>query len=396
MNQISLKFFSKIRLQAPYRRCYSSSLKSQYPFDLDDTDDKYKELNSFYSDLFTQTTFAPNAQDNTAEKSELDELNEELNSLYTVNVLTPLELQDHVKNDGRFIIRSTSTNPFFNLALEEYVFRNTPLNDGPMQNERLMFYTNDRCVVIGKNQNPWKELYLRNLSQRGYEFLRRHSGGGAVVHDLGNVNYSYLTSRERFKREFFNRQLVQCLNNPDVSMNDRGDLTYKGFKISGSAFKIAQGKSYHHGTMLVESELSEFKGLLKPDSLPGIEWSCNSVESVRSEVCNIGGKVVSSIDHFCSLVSESFRTMMNDQNIPMLFCDETSTLPEIQKASNTLQSNSWKYMTGPKFSVSYNGTTISVEKGVITDSTHHELIGKLFYEFYEQLEEGDEAFQVLL
>ena len=127
MNQISLKFFSKIRLQAPYRRCYSSSLKSQYPFDLDDTDDKYKELNSFYSDLFTQTTFAPNAQDNTAEKSELDELNEELNSLYTVNVLTPLELQDHVKNDGRFIIRSTSTNPFFNLALEEYVFRNTCL-----------------------------------------------------------------------------------------------------------------------------------------------------------------------------------------------------------------------------------------------------------------------------
>lgn len=378
------------------RARFYSSPSGQIPFEIDETDDKYKELNNYYTELFTNPNPSKQINASNTSKSELDELNEELRSLYSVDVLTPAELETKVKSDGRFLIRSTSTNPYFNLALEDYVFRHTPVNERKSGNQRLLFYTNDKCVVIGKNQNPWKELYLRNVKDRGYHFLRRHSGGGAVVHDLGNVNYSYLTTRESFRREFFNQQLVKWLNNDDINLNERGDLTYKGFKISGSAFKIGRGKAYHHGTMLIDSNLDEFRGLLKPDAIPNVEWSCNSVESVRSKVSNIGGKVVSSIDHFCSIVTNEFRVLHEDPEIPMFYCDENSSLPEIEEAMDVLKSEKWQFLSGPKFSVTCNDITIKVDKGVIVESDIPQLVGQPFYKFYDEINENDEIFHQLL
>ncbi|CDO95306.1 unnamed protein product [Kluyveromyces dobzhanskii CBS 2104] len=380
------------------QRLYSA-VSNKVPFELDETDDKYSEFNNFYSELFTskdEPTGACGQHSELNSKSELDELNEELGSMYSIDVLSSAELEKKVKANGRFVFRSTSTNPYFNLALEDYVFRNTPLTENKTGNERILFYTNDKCVVIGKNQNPWKEIFMKNVGRRGYRFVRRHSGGGAVVHDLGNVNYSYLTSRESFRREFFNQQLVQWLDNEDISLNNRGDLTYKDHKISGSAFKIAKGKAYHHGTMLIDSDLAQFKGLLKPDVVPGVTWTCNSVESVRSKVTNIGREALTSIDHFCSLITDQFRALVDDPEIPMLYCDESSSLPEISEAARVLESKEWNFMSGPKFELTCEGVSLKIEKGIIVESDLPELLGSPFYEFYDNLEENDGKFKSLL
>lgn len=388
------RIFFRSRISKNSRRFYSSNSNFS-PFDLDEVDDKYKELNNFYTDLFTQQDVQVSSTEHREVRNEIDEINEELNSIYNVNVLTASELENIVKSKGRFVLRSMATDPFYNLALEDYIFRNTPLNEGKMESERLLFYTNECCVVIGKNQNPWKELYLRDVSKRGYEFIRRFSGGGAVVHDLGNVNYSYLTSRNEFSREFFNRQLVKWLNCEHITLNDRGDLTYQGLKISGSAFKIAKGKSYHHGTMLVNSDLSQFKGLLKPKEFEGVSWDCNSVDSVRSDVTNIDGKVLGSIDEFCNIATDGFRSLMYDKDIPMYCCDETSILPEIEATSEKLRGSDWKYKSGPKFKLSAKQDCFEVEKGLIVRSSRKELIEKPFYEFYQELREDDVLYKYI-
>ncbi|AET38067.1 putative lipoate--protein ligase Ecym_2328 [Eremothecium cymbalariae DBVPG len=351
-----------------------------------------KELNHMYINMFTQNS-TEDSVDST-HLSDLEELNKEINELYSIPVLTPDQLASKVASRGKFIIRSVSTDPFFNLALEDFIFKHTPIHkssqsitdSSTFQHERLLFYVNDKCVVIGKNQNPWKELYLYNLVNRQYEFVRRKSGGGAVVHDLGNVNYSFITSREKFDRAFFNQNIVKWLTHytKDIGMNARGDITLSGKKVSGSAFKIARGKGYHHGTMLVSSELSEFSGLLKPKSIDGIKWECNSVDSVRSPVENLEGKGIDNVDQFCDVLTNGFRCLMQE-DVPLYYCDETSSTTEIHDVIEELKSFKWRYMTGPKFKVHIGNSVIHVDKGLITKSDIPETAGMTFNDFVHNL-----------
>ena len=397
------------------------------PFDIDETDEKYKELNSMYVDMFTGTTpetkqVDPSKRQDptsnvTKQMSEIDELNEELEELYNIRSINgPLttslnskvslsgqELEEVVKSRGKFVLQSRSHNPFFNLAVEDYVFRNTPLDDPSAAkygaarngffNKRLMFYINDKTVVIGKNQTVWQEVYMSELKKRGYNLVRRLSGGGAVVHDLGNVNYSFLTSRKEFDIRYFNSVLVKWLlaYNPDspVEQNKRCDILWSGKKCSGSAFKIARGKAYHHGTMLVDSSLQDFSGLLKPKDEVGVKWDSSSVDSVRSNITNIGLLSPQRFVDLCtSAFQREFATTSNEQ-IPVYYCDENATLNEdISGTMETLMSDEWRFMSGPKFKVYFErgDLSISVEKGYIVDSNMQHLIGIPFREFADDQE----------
>lgn len=411
--KVAVSRFNAIRLPLKYRAFhFSRFIYTQTPFDIEKADDKYKDLNNMYTEMFSETTkkdTAINAEGNSAASlvSELDEVNAELASLCNVsyNILSSTELEEVVSRPGRFIIKSLSNNPFYNLALEEYVFNKTPLPIGgrPFSNERLMFYINDRCVVIGKNQNPWKEVFLEACKAKGYTFVRRRSGGGAVVHDLGNVNYSFLTSRDNFKREYFNEIIVKYLNKyqkklssvPRVGLNERGDITLGNKKVSGSAFKIAKGKSYHHGTMLIHSQLSNFKGLLKPDSIPNVTWDCNSVESVRSDVDNLQGKLLDTTEEFTSIVSEGFRQEFGD-DIPVYYCDERKSVnEELLQTIELLQSFEWRFKSGPKFMVKLGAHQFKVEKGEITESTVENFNSQTFYDFVAELNKCDELYNKL-
>ncbi|SCU80866.1 LAFA_0C01530g1_1 [Lachancea sp. 'fantastica'] len=372
---------------------------SATPFDLelDAQNDKYSELNNMYTTMFTgkdseaTTPSSSGLKTNSSSlESEIDEINAELLDSYSFSpkVLSGKELAEIVKTSGRFMIQSLSRNPYYNLAVEDYVFKNTPVEKGgPFFDERLLFYVNDKCAVIGKNQTPWKELFLQNCKSRGYQYVRRLSGGGAVVHDLGNVNYSYLTSRDAFRREYFNEQIVAWLKEAqpkaNISLNERGDIQLDDYKISGSAFKIAGGKSYHHGTMLVNADLASFRGLLKPAHIDGITWSGGSVDSVRSHVKNIQDAGIKSTTDFIDICTKGFRSIFQE-NVPIYLVDEVETqTEEIMKTAEQLASDEWLYDNGPKFTVTVNDSKFSVEKGLIVDCPSPHMKGERFKNFVD-------------
>lgn len=370
------------------------TLAQQTPFDPDEgDDDKYRSFNNMYVDMFTpkDNLEEPKTVDPAANAvNELDEINQEMNELYNVGYdrLTAPELENVVKSGGKFVLQSLSTDPYYNLALEDYVFRHTPISD-KFSNHRLLFYKNENCVVIGKNQTVWKEVSLNALAQKGYEFIRRLSGGGAVVHDLGNVNYSFVTSRKEFDREFFNKLIVKWLINkyPHMSLelNSRGDITLDGDKVSGSAFKIAKGKAYHHGTMLIQSNLQNFKGLLKPDYISGITWHCNSVDSVRSQVTNVPLEFTQEFVETCVRGFQNhFQT--SDNAISVYYCDQNVSInDDIQNTILKLKSDKWKYLSGPNFRLNLGGNKheVTVQKGIIVDSTLPSAVGLQFKDFAE-------------
>mgnify|MGYP003365647882 CR=1 FL=1 len=379
------------------------NVTTQTPFDIDESDDKYKHFNTMYSEMFTppakNVTKVKEDSTKQIEISEADDLNRDLQNLFEIEQppLSGMELRDKVKSSGRFIIRSLSHNPYYNLSLEDYIFRNTPVSKEVTNkiypNHRLLFYVNNKCAVIGKNQTVWQELYLSELKKQGYEVLRRLSGGGTVIHDLGNVNYSFITSRNEFHSNFFNELIVKWLLSYDktlpVSLNKRSDILYNDKKCSGSAFKIAQGKAYHHGTMLVKSNLNKFHGLLKPKDIPGIHWDSASVDSVRSDISNIS---LPSTEEFVNICSHGFQTdFRGDTNskIPIFYCDETNSInDDIITTMTTLKSDKWKYFSGPKFKVDFQDESVSIlcEKGVITQSSIHSLIGTDFKKLLEDRE----------
>ncbi|KAF9777420.1 Lipoyltransferase and lipoate-protein ligase [Thelephora terrestris] len=171
---------------------------------------------------------------------------------------------------------SKSTNPYFNLSLEDWLFKHKPHNDS-----LLLLYRDDPCVVIGRNQNPWKEVNMTELRRVGVPFIRRRSGGGTVYHDLGNSNYSIHLPRSSFDRNDSAKvvlRAIQSLGLADANVNERNDICVGKFKI------CPLPRAYHHGTMLISSELGTLGKLLHSNK---DTMQTKGVASVRSPVCNL-------------------------------------------------------------------------------------------------------------
>ncbi|GAA5873916.1 hypothetical protein JCM3774_004038, partial [Rhodotorula dairenensis] len=153
---------------------------------------------------------------------------------------------------------SDSHDPWFNLAFEDWLFRKTD----PDQ-KILYMYRNSPSVIIGRNQNPWKEINLARLRELGIPFVRRKSGGGTVYHDLGNTNYCVFVPRTEFDRKTNAELVARGLQTLDLAayVNDRNDICIDGY-VSGSAFKLVNKRAYHHGTMLIDAKLGDLRGVL--------------------------------------------------------------------------------------------------------------------------------------
>jgi lipoate-protein ligase A len=159
------------------------------------------------------------------------------------------------------IFISKVIDPWINLAFEEYLFRKKELMNV------LLLYRNSSSVIIGRNQNPWIEANIKLLNELKIPLIRRMSGGGTVFHDLGNTNYCVMMPREKFKRSTSVTMIANALQNLDIpaKVNSRYDIVLGDKKISGSAYKIANNKSYHHGTMLIDTDISQLYDALKPN-----------------------------------------------------------------------------------------------------------------------------------
>lgn len=178
-------------------------------------------------------------------------------------------------------LTTDSTNPHQNLALEETLF-------DFVDDETLVFYLwqNQHTVVIGRNQNAIKECHVVDLAQDNGVLARRLSGGGAVYHDLGNLNFTFLMSTSNFDVEKQSQVLIEALRSFGIEAYARGrnDLLVDEKKFSGHAYYHHNQKSYHHGTLMVNVNLSELSKYLNVSKL---KLQGKGVKSVISRVTNL-------------------------------------------------------------------------------------------------------------
>ncbi len=184
-----------------------------------------------------------------------------------------------------FADNNGTTDARLNLALEEHILRTRMADD-----DLLLFYVNAPAIIIGRNQNTIEEINSDVVDARGIRVVRRVSGGGAVYHDLGNLNFSFMTRdvNTRFNRyDLFNKPVVEVLRELGVpaEIGGRNDILADGRKISGNAQFATAGRMFSHGTLLLDSNLDDVTAALKPK--PG-KVESKGVKSIRSRVANIG------------------------------------------------------------------------------------------------------------
>lgn len=182
---------------------------------------------------------------------------------------------------ARRVVCSTGHNVWRNLTLEEHLIKQADPRETV-----LYLWRNRPAVVIGRHQNPWTECCPELLRRYGVLLARRISGGGAVFHDLGNLNFTFITSREAYDlpgQVSVIRDAVRALG-VDAQLSPRNDLLLDGKKVSGNASRLGKAVACHHGTLLVDADLARLATCLRASTA---DISSKATESVRSSVANL-------------------------------------------------------------------------------------------------------------
>lgn len=176
-------------------------------------------------------------------------------------------------------ITNPYTDPYFNMAVEEYVL-------SEFAEEVFMLWRNEPAVIVGRNQNAHAEINIEFVKDKEIKIVRRLTGGGAVFHDLGNVNFTFVKNGADPDFRKFTQPIVEVLQRLGVNarFEGRNDLTIDGKKFSGNAMTISKGRTLEHGTMLFSSNMGDLSEALKPNPL---KFEDKAVKSTRSRVTNI-------------------------------------------------------------------------------------------------------------
>ncbi len=238
------------------------------------------------------------------------------------------------------------TSPSFNLALEEYLLNNFT------ESEIIMLWRNEPSVIIGKNQNAYAEIDAEYIKQNNITVVRRLTGGGAVFHDLGNINYTLISDYYSESFGDFSRlatPICEFLSQFGVSatLSGRNDITVNGLKISGTAQTVKNGRNLAHGTLLYDADISALSKALRPNIK---KLEDKAVRSVKSRVTNIKKlcQIKLSAEHFMKALADYFLKSKDCELYPLSDTD----IEAIKKIEQEKYSKwEWNFGFSPDFSL---------------------------------------------
>ncbi len=275
------------------------------------------------------------------------------------------------------VVYSKSTDPWYNLSLEEYLLKGIKAGE-----VTLYLWQNNNTVVIGRNQNAWKECRYKKLTADGGSLARRLSGGGAVYHDLGNLNFTFIMDRELYDLKKQLEVILRAVREMGIEayFSGRNDLiAADGRKFSGNAFYFSGQGAYHHGTILVDTNFTKLVTFLQISSE---KIKSKGIESVRSRVINL--KELNkdlTINRMKEAMVESFKSSYIDSlNEGKGELEVQQVDPEIEKKLKGLYQkySSWEWCFGqtPGFDIAFENRFdwggfemgFSLKKGIIEKS----------------------------
>ena len=257
------------------------------------------------------------------------------------------------------ILRSKTSNPAFNLATEEFLLNNK-------SEDCFYLYINDPSIIVGKHQNSLAEINVDYVKENNIIVIRRLSGGGAVFHDPGNLNFTFIMKEEVDKSADFRKYtqpIIDVLQSLDVDakFEGRNDMTIKGKKFSGNAKCYYNDKVLQHGTLLFNSTLPNLSQALK---LNPLKYRDKAVKSISSRVTNITEHLNHelSLEDFESLIINHVRTMYNDSIIYELTDLDVEAINKlVEEKYGTWD---WNFGHSPKY---------NFQKGIKTTGGHVEV-----------------------
>jgi len=242
------------------------------------------------------------------------------------------------------IIRRHATNPFINLATEEYILKHFNENS-------FMLWRNEPAVIVGKHQNTLAEINVEYVKKKNIPVVRRLSGGGAVFHDLGNLNFTFIRiGQEEQLIDFrkYTQPILEVLQKLDIEakFEGRNDLTIGGKKFSGNAEHIWKNRVLHHGTLLFSATMTDLSQALNVDPR---KFQDKSVKSVRSRVTNISEHLKHPMDvvQFSKLIEDHIVEKNPEAHFYELTEDDHRNIADLVREK--YETWEWNFGYSPKY-----------------------------------------------
>ncbi|MYL32332.1 lipoate--protein ligase [Pontibacillus yanchengensis] len=269
-----------------------------------------------------------------------------------------------------FVDNEGITDPRINLAIEEYVLKNLDIDNN---NTYLLFYINEPSIIIGKNQNTIEEINTDYVEEHGIHVVRRLSGGGAVYHDLGNLNFSFLTKDDGNSfHDFakFTKPVTDALQKVGVKaeLSGRNDVQLEdGRKISGNAQFSTKGRMFSHGTLMFDSEIENVVSALRVKSE---KIRSKGIKSIRSRVANISDEVDESMSMqaFKDMLLRYIFDVQSIEEVPQYKLTEEDWKKIYELSEERYQKWEWNYGKSPAANIQhshrFDGGTVDVRLDV--------------------------------